>query len=717
MEPDIWRDEHGVPHVLANDRRELYWGQGVVHATDRGLQMLLTRIIVQGRTSELLTATDQALHVDKFFRKMNWHGGEEPSFERLGDAERECLQAYCDGANHVFSKRVPWELRLLRYHHEPWTPWDMCALSRLIGYVMLQQCQATIERLLIEMIQAGVERPALEELFPGLLQNADFDLLRQVKLGERVVPPEVTWCGSAMRMMGSNNWAVSGDRTASGHAFLCNDPHLEGNRLPNAWSEIVLRVGDRYMAGGSMPGAPGVIIGRNNDVAWGATYTFADAVDSWVERCKDGHYFREPDQWVPFHRRQETILRKGKTPVTIVFHENDHGVLDGDPHVENLYLATRWAAAKSGPKTLGLLFQLWDVGDVEQARGVLGQFETSWNFVIADRHGNIGYQMSGLIPRRGPSQQGFVPLPGWKPENDWQGFERPEDLPRELNPSGGFIVTANNDLNSLGQASPSNMPMGPYRAERIAEVLGQNSSCTLADMQALQFDLRSAQAARFMEYLKPVLPSTEQGDILRHWDFTYTENSLGAFLFEQFYHALTREVFGTDMLGEAVVDYLAAETGTFMDFFWNFDRILLAETSVWFRRRNRQQLYQEVAERALNVEPRPWGEGRQYLLGHLLLAGRLPRLFGFDRGPITATGNRATVHQGQICRRSGRLTTFVPSFRLVTDMGENCLWTTLLGGPSDRRFSRWYCSDLSDWLQGRYKPIGPQSKPEKRPFP
>lgn len=718
MDPEIWRDRHGIPHVRAEERCELYWGQGVVHATDRGLQMLLTRILVQGRMSELLAATDEALRVDKFFRKMNWHASEEDAiFDQLEAADRECLQAYCDGVNHVFSKRIPWELRLLRYRPEPWQPRDMCALSRMIGYVTLQQCQASMERLFIEMVQAGVDRPALDELFPGLLEDVDFELLRQVKLGERVVPPEVTWCSPAVRMMASNNWAVAGDRTASGNALLCNDPHLEGNRLPNVWSEIVLHLDERYLAGGSMPGAPGVMIGRNNDVAWGATYTFADALDSWIERCKDGRYFREPDQWLPFRQREETIVRKGKPPVRLIFHENDHGVLDGDPLVENLYLATRWAAANSGPQTLGLLLKLWTVHDVEQARNVLGQFETSWNFVMADRYGNIGYQMSGLIPRRASARRGFVPLPGWKSEHDWLGFESPESLPRQLNPPSGFIVTANNDLNALGQTVPSNLPMGPYRAERIAQRLQTHSACTLADMQALQFDLYSTQAARFMRHLEPVLPDTRQGRILREWDCTYTSDSLGAYLFETFYQALIREVFGDKMLGEAVVDYLRAETGTFIDFYWNFDRILLSEKSLWFRHRDRRQLYQEVAREALNVEPRPWGEGREYVLRHLLLGGKLPGLFGFDRGPVTAVGGRATVHQGQIARRGGRVTTFVPSFRFVTDLGEAPLRTTLLGGPSDRRFSRWYCSDLRNWLQGRYKTVGPQHEPEPKPFP
>ncbi len=270
------------------------------------------------------------------------------------------------------------------------------------------------------------------------------------------------------------------------------------------------------------------MIGRSNDVAWGATYTFADAIDSWIERCAEGKYFREPDRWHEFRRRVETILRKRKPPVEVVFYENEHGLLDGDPHTEGLYLATRWAAAQCGVGSLGPFLRMWDVRHAEQAMQVLGQVESSWNFVVADRHGNIGYQMSGLLPKRKPGHIGFVPQPGWRQEFDWDGFLSYVDLPHVMNPESGFLATANNDLNALGQTQPINMSMGPYRAERIAEVLSNNDSLTIEDMRSLQFDLVSTQAARFMELLRPILPDTRQGRILRGWDLTYTPGSQGA---------------------------------------------------------------------------------------------------------------------------------------------------------------------------------------------
>ena len=267
----IWRDRHGIPHVEAENEPDLYWGQGYVHATDRGLQMLLMRILGQGRLAELLDSSDAALEADVFFRRMNWSGQTQRQIDALTPRARDYLDRYCQGANAAFAKRRPWELRLLGYRPEAWRIEDSIIIARMIGYLTLSQSQAEMERFLVEMIQAGVSREKLEELFPGLLGGLDVELATKVRLGERIVPPSVVWNAAAGRMTASNNWVVSGKKTASGKPILANDPHLEGNRLPAVWCEIALHLKDRYAIGGSIPGGPGVLVGRTPDVAWGAT--------------------------------------------------------------------------------------------------------------------------------------------------------------------------------------------------------------------------------------------------------------------------------------------------------------------------------------------------------------------------------------------------------------------------------------------------------------
>ncbi|OQX94737.1 hypothetical protein B6I21_09055, partial [candidate division KSB1 bacterium 4572_119] len=158
------------------------------------------------------------------------------------------------------------------------------------------------------------------------------------------------------------------------------------------------------------------------------------------------------------------------------------------------------------------------------------------------------------------------------------------------------------------------------------------------------------------------------------------------------------------------------ECGTFIDFYENFDRILLSKKSSWFGGRTREEIYKTVAEQALDVKPKAWKEVQKFTLTNILFSGKLPRFLGFDRGPVVGIGNRATIHQGQIYRNAGRDTTFMPSYRIVTDLVGDELYTNISGGPSDRRFSKWYCSDLKNWGLGKYKTISPDSDQEKIKF-
>jgi penicillin amidase len=714
----IWRDQNGIPHVEAETLNDLYWGQGYVHGIDRGLQMALMRILGQGRACELLDSSDETLGIDTFFRKMNWHGHVREQEEKLSPDTKSCLDSYSDGVSAAMEKRFPWELKMIGCRYEAWRAEDSIMMTRMLGYLTLAQSQAETERLFVEMVQAGVENKKLEELFPGILEGFDRELIQKMCLNERVVPTRLLWNLAVPRMMASNNWVISGKKTASGKPLLSNDPHLETNRLPNVWSEIVLACGDRYAMGGSMPGFPGILTGRTGDVAWGVTYAFMDSVDSWVERCRDGKFYREAgEEWVPFSVRKETILRKKKEPVDIIFHENLHGVLDGDPDKEGSYLATCWAPTRSGAQSIESILGMWDMKTTEEAMDLLGQAETAWNFVIADKKGDIGYQMSGLMPKRREGVSGFVPLPGWDEKNDWNGFVGHRDLPRVINPDKGFFATANDDLNRYGKVSPINMPMGSYRADRINDLLNREKPWSPEDMFQMHFDCYSIQAEKFMKILKPLLPQTEQGTILARWDFCYDRDSKGAFLFEAFYAALYGEVFGENGFGEETCDFLQKETGFFIDFYRNFDRILLSEDSCWFGNESREEIYRKLAAKALDIPIRSWGDTRQFVMKHILFGGKLPRFLGFDRGPIVGIGSRATIHQGQIYRSEGRDTTFMPSYRIVSDLATEECRTNLAGGPTDRRFSRWYISDLKNWMTGKYKTLTVHGDGKKQRFP
>ncbi len=705
---NIYRDENGVPHIEAEDQVGVYWGMGYVHGKDRGLQMLLMRILGDGRLSELLDSSDSSLEIDKFFRKMNWAGEIEEELTKLTEFEHNIMDAYCDGSNTAFTEKTPWEFKLMGYKPEPWQKKDIVLISRMAGYLTLSQSQDEIEKLLVEMIQEGVTKEMLNELFPDILGEMDIALLKKVKLAERFVPKSVIWDIAIPRMMASNNWVISGNKTANKKPLFANDPHLEVNRIPNVWCEIVAKIKDDYIIGATMPGTSAFIIGRNNNLSWGATYAFMDSIDSWVEDCKDGKYKRG-NEYKKFKTRTEIIKRKKKQDVKITFYENEHGVLDGNPNETGFYLATKWSAAKSGVITVRNFIKMWDASTVEEGMEFLGQVESFWSWVLADNNGNIGFQMSGLMPKRRDGISGFVPIPGWIKENDWQGMHSYKDLPRVYNPEKGFFVTANQDLNKYGNVNPSTMPMGSYRADRINDILSKGNNFTKEDVFKMHFDVYSIQAELFMKILNPLLPKTSQGEILKNWDYKYNQDSEAAYLFEEFYKALYKEVFGKEGMGENVIDYMASETGVFIDFYQNFDKILLSKGSIWFNGITQEELFKKVAETSLKISPKRWGDTRKVIFKNILFDEKLPKILGFDKGPFSLKGGRATIHQGQIYKSANRLTTFSPSFRTVTDFEKNETYTTIAGGPSDRRFSKWYSSGLEDWYNGNYKTIKAES--------
>ena len=705
------------------------------------------------------------LELDRYFRRWNLDGDAAREEAALSSEARSAVEAYCQGANLCFSKKgLPWELRLLGYRFEPWTVADIFLTAKVAGLVTLASAQADMEQFLVECVQNGIDRERLEELFPGRLNGLDEELLRRIRLQERLIPESLKWASALPRMMASNNWVVAGAKTASGKPFLCNDPHVEINRFPAVWYEAVLRWGSdeeqRYALGATFPGLPGISIGRTRDLAWGITYAFMDCIDSWIEDCRESKYRRGTD-WFAFTIRKEIIRRKKNPAVELQFYENSHGVLAGDPSQPGYYLATRWSckegtSAEAFNAASGMLL----ARTVPEGQALLGRISnSSWNWVLADREGNIGYQMSGKMPIRREGVSGLVPLPGWNPANDWQGFQPPQNLPRTLNPSQGFVATANQDLNYLGKAHPINVCMASYRADRISAVLegatpgartflpaaasddsgdleysdvikrsgvaadknvrAPAGTITLAEMRKLQLDLYSPQAEQFMEIVRPLLAEfvsthREAVQLLLDWDLFYRRDSKAAFLFEEFYHALICEVFGKceRAFGNTVLERILSETCLFFDFYSNFDSVLLAEKSAWFGGNPRGELYRRALAVALATPPKPYGPTRRVRMRHLLFGGKLPLFLGFDR-MMELPGNRATVHQGQIYRGAGREMSFAPSFRMVTDLATDQIQTTLAGGSSDRRFSKWYANGFSDWLEGRYKILCGVSAPSK----
>jgi penicillin amidase len=251
--------------------------------------------------------------------------------------------------------------------------------------------------------------------------------------------------------------------------------------------------------------------------------------------------------------------------------------------------------------------------------------------------------------------------------------------------------------------------MADYRALRIRELIAGQDTLDVEACERIQYDTFSLQAERFMRRLRPLLPPSEAGRTLASWDCRYDGASRGATLFERFYSELTLSVIGRHVLGPDVVAHLSNSTALFTNYYGHLDRLLYDPPPEFCEGRSADDLYREAFDRAAAGDVVPWGKQATTVLRHLMLAGRTPLALGFDRGPISLSGGRAAPCQMQFYTVGHREGCLAATLRLNADLGEDALHTNLIGGPSDRRFSRWYCSGLDDWLAGKFKRLEPEA--------
>ena len=223
-------------------------------------------------------------------------------------------------------------------------------------------------------------------------------------------------------------------------------------------------------------------------------------------------------------------------------------------------------------------------------------------------------------------------------------------------------------------------------------------------MRDLQMDVHSLEAEQLMAAIRPLLPDAAAAAILRDWDLCYAPDSEGAYIFEKVYRAFLEEVF-QPIFGAEVFHHVLYNTAILADFYDFFARVLLDPGHAFYRSKSRDECLRAALARALIGDVKTWGSAQRVTMKHMIFGGKLPRALGFDFGPVAIRGGRATIHQGQVFRNGERENTFVPSFRMITDLSQPVLYTVVAGGPSDRRFSPYYVSEVRDWLNGRLKVV------------
>lgn len=699
-------DALGVPTIVAGCRDDALFGLGYVVARDRPLQLDLLRRAALGRLAEVIGP--EGLPNDRLMRLVGMPRIADEAAAVLTADERAATAAFAAGVNlRMSSVATPPEFRALRYRPEPWRIADSTAIGRLIGWIM----------------GAGVYVDLLAEQVRAALGDAWFEAIYGAGPAPSVPPPAADHARDTTRaatdafappLVGSNAWAVAGERSATGRPLLANDPHLAFNN-PSLWYEAALDAPGFHVAGVTIPGAPLIGIGRTPTFAWGFTVSMVHQTLLYRERLNAaGDAVADGAGWAPLRMRVETIGVRGRDAEQLVARSTPRGPLLSDivPDWTAQPVSLHWVGAEPSHDIAGFL-------RINAARGVddalaARELMASPPFVMAaaDAAGDIASISLGRFPIR-EDRPGLLDPASFPPRYVPVG-----EMPLERNPARGWIASANGRLVGRDYPYPLKGAWEPrFRGGRIARELDARPRHTPADMRALQLDRYSPHAAVMTPALLALLgdaaPEWALGE-LRAWDFVATPESRATALFQAFYHHWVLRALELRLPAELALRF-TANTGAETQFAL-YDRLLLGELDSWFdgtagREALARACFAEglawLAER-LGTEPAnwTWGAAHTLTLTHPFGMRPGPHARYVNVGPFPLGGDRTTLWLSWWSMQRPFAALGGPSLRFVADLRDGRRnWLTNTLGQSERPFSRHYRDQTPDYLNGRWHPF------------
>ena len=748
---DVRRDEQGVPTIVASSEHDANFALGYSHAQDRLWQMEFNRRLAAGRLAEILGAS--ALPTDQFLRTLGVHLAAQRIYDALDAEHRGLIDAYVNGVNAYLATRsgpLPPEFLLTRAPAPaPWTAADSVAWSLMMAWDLASHSMRMELRRL--RLAQQFSRAEIDDIYPPLPGEAApatvdyvelYRLLGALNTAQDDAAPtrlaEIPTAGfGSGEGLGSNNWVLSGRRTVSGKPLLANDPHL-GLTAPSVWYFASLQSPGLNVIGATLPGLPGVVLGRNDRVAWGITNTGADQQDLYLERLNpdDADEYETPSGWQRFKQRVERIHVKGEADVDLVVRETRHGpVISGLASIDKSFksrqfvLSLRWTALEPEDRTMRAVRALNRARSVADAERALGDFQVvTQSAVFADADGGIGFVVTGRIPVRRTDNdlRGIAPAPGWDARYDWEGYVPYAQVPRSLDPESGFIATANNRIAPLD--FPHHLTFdwfSSYRVQRIQQRVSERERHDVASTKDIQADVLSTPARELMAVLASAQPLTMAGqealERLKAWDGTMSPTRPEPLLFHAWRRELTQRIFADDF-GDLAAEFVVAADLT-RALLHVLTRPGLARD--WCDDRSTEQRFESCAtlmSEALDtavtrltqasgrdVAGLRWGDEHRAVAEHRPLSSVAPlaRLFELS---TPYPGDTFTVNVGALSNRPEApfSTRHAASLRAIYDLAapEASVWvqsTGQVGNPA----SELYASMLPAWRDVRYFPMRP----------
>jgi penicillin amidase len=731
-----WDGRH-VPHIFARNDHDLYLAQGYISAYLRLWQMEFELLYSAGRISEIVGP--MGIQQDRFNRRFGMVWAAENALNKFRDdpKTREAVAAYSAGVNDYIRslgrKNLPLEYKILDYEPEPWTELKCALLLKSMAYVLASYNQDAA----MTVMRKALGEPVMSELFPY-----------QPPLVSPVIPPGTAWdftpvplpnpkpqgdggskdeisgrvfpdAGTAGFMpigtrpspdVGSNNWAVSGRLTRSGSPILCNDMHL-GLTLPAVWYEVQLAAPGLNARGVSFPGAPLIIAGYNENIAWGFTNGTDDVLDWYAVKFRDesrGEYLYD-GQWRKTSIREERIkVRGGRDVIDKVLYTHQGPVvrLKGEanfPADVPEEAALRWLAHDPSNEFM----TIDGLGRAKNYADYLKALEywdcPSQNIIFADREGTIAIWHSGKYPLRWKGQGRYV-LDGSDPADNWQGWVPRAHNPHVKDPERGFVSSANQMAADARYPYYLGWDYASYeRGARINEILGSAKGLTPEDMIRMQADVLDLRARAILPRViglisEKLLTETARRslDELRSWNFESRAGFIAPTIFKQFWNDLNALTWDDEKKGGmARMTWPASQVMV--------DLILNHPGSEFFDDRTtpEREGLADIADRAFReavaaLEKRwgpfgpawKWGKTKGTRIRHL---AEIP---GLGLEGLEADGDSVTIDAISMA--------WAPSWRMIVELGpEVKAWGIYPGGQSGNPGSKFYDDMVEDWLSGK----------------
>jgi len=562
MDFSITRDGHGVPQVRAETAADAWAGMGYACAQDRLFQLDYDRRRACGRWAEIAGAG--AVGGDALARRLGLGPAARRDVAAMSAPVHAAFEAYASGVNAAIADGA--RPRPGQYEVEPWQAWHSVA-AYLVRHVLMGQWQHKLANAVL-LARIGPDAFARLETRPPLGSPL------AVPPGGRLSAPVSRLLDDALDDVvghlgflaevepGSNAWAVSGARTAHGGAVICNDSHRALD-TPNVYWQCRVTCPDFDVAGATFPGLPGFPhFGFNGSVGWAITHADADSQDLYLERFS-GDQYRTEDGWAPADVREERIEVRGGSPVTVQAWATRHGpIVHGSPE-EGIALALKWTGTHQANRGFECLLPMLTATSAEEMCDAQdGWVDPVNNLVCADVAGRIAYQCRGEVPVRSSEGGRRLPVAGWDGGCEWTGAVPFGELPRTVDPSVGYVMTANNAIVDGDAPYLSYTFAQPFRAERLRSLLDRPGRLTADGLAAMQADTVSVAArawGRLLGSLGPIDdPRAESArSLLAGFDGDLAAASAPALLYACFVRALATELY-RPILGPQTWDWVAS---------------------------------------------------------------------------------------------------------------------------------------------------------------